>query len=74
MSGSHVRVGPRQRHLAIPDGWELLSPLLPMAQGDMHADIYRLAWDPIDDEDVGQLPWQEAVIRKKEIQHDSAGD
>jgi hypothetical protein len=59
---SVLRVGPKKRHLAIPEGWRVITDV-PMQKGDMCALIYDGRWTPIDREDVGELPWQEAVIR-----------
>ncbi len=58
-----IRVGPKGRHMVIPDGWEIITNV-PMQPGDLCANIYTARWEGIDDEDVGMFPWQECVIRR----------
>ena len=58
-----LRVGPKGRHLTVPEGWRVITNV-PMRAGDMCALIYESRWTPIDSDDIGMMPWQEAVIRK----------
>lgn len=46
-----VRVGPKRRHLAIPDGADIVTGA--MRPGDLVADIYDARWQQIDREDAG---------------------
>ncbi len=46
-----VKVGPKSRHLDLPEGAEIVTG--PMRKGDLVADIYAPSWGPIDTEDVG---------------------
>lgn len=46
-----VQVGPKGRHLKIPLGFSIVTG--PMNQGDLVANIRRVHWEPIDEEDIG---------------------
>ena len=57
-----VKVGPKQRHLRLPDGAEVVTGN--MKRGDMVANIHAPKWEPIDREDEGQpAEWYDVVIR-----------
>jgi len=47
-----VKVGPKRRHLKIPDGAVLIKEG-PIEHGDLVADIHKGRWGFVDDEDVG---------------------
>lgn len=64
---SYVKVGEKQRHLYIPEGWKLVIQGQ-ILKGDMIAEVNRLVWDDAEDEgwvgiDVSELD-SGAVIRK----------
>lgn len=46
-----LKVGPKSRHLEIPDGWYILVNQ-EMKTGDLVANIHKIKWEPIDSEDV----------------------
>lgn len=50
---SHVKVGNKQRHMAIPNGWYVLQADVAVVAEDMVANHYYLKWEPVDDSDVG---------------------
>lgn len=52
MSKDHILVGPKKRHLALPEGATIVTG--PMQKGDLVANIYRVCWESIDREDVGE--------------------
>lgn len=57
-----VKVGPKQRHLHLPDGAEVVTGN--MRSGDLVANIHAVKWEPIDREDEGQpAAWYDVVIR-----------
>jgi hypothetical protein len=58
-----VLVGPKKRHLEIPHGFKLIVDV-PMKEGDLCADLLNIKWTPIENDDVGVLPWQDYVIRQ----------
>lgn len=47
-----VKVGPRGRHLALPDGAVVV--VGPMQHGDLVANVYDARWEPIDADDPGR--------------------
>lgn len=51
MADQSIRVGPKKRHLALPDGAAIVTG--PMQEGDLVANIYKACWESIDPEDVG---------------------
>lgn len=59
-----VKVGKKQRHLKIPDGWYLVTEGT-FHKGDKAANLYEAVWEPIDDEDVGNPLYYDFVIRKR---------
>jgi hypothetical protein len=50
-SRSYFKVGPKDRHLYIPDGWTQVFGV--MKKGDRVGNNYLVEWEPIDDEDEG---------------------
>ena len=46
-----AHVGPKGRHLKIPQGFSIVTG--PMKEGDLVANIRKVHWEFIDQEDVG---------------------
>ena len=64
MAANVVQVGPKGRHLEIPNGFSIVNG--PMKEGDLVANIYRVKWEQIDEEDVGiDSRIYDFVIRKE---------
>jgi hypothetical protein len=63
MTDNIVFVGPKGRHLKIPNGFSIVKG--PMKEGDLVAHIYKVIWERIDDEDIGlDSSIYDFVIRK----------
>lgn len=51
MKDNVVKVGIKDRHLIIPDGWHLVKDG-PAKEGDMFANLMTFKWDRIDKQDL----------------------
>lgn len=47
-----VKIGPKGRHLMIPEGWELI-PAGQCKPGDRFANLYTRRWQEVDADDIG---------------------
>ena len=48
-----IKVGPKQRHMTVPEGWELVTQG-GIYYGDYVANLYSAQWEPVDRQD-----WEE---------------
>jgi hypothetical protein len=55
-----IKVGPKKRHLDIPDGWELIKTGY-TRKTDQYANIHKPCWDNIEETDIG-LPCEDLTV------------
>ena len=48
-----IKVGAKQRHLQIPAGWKLLGEYDKVKEWDMVANVFKMRWEYIDDDEDG---------------------
>lgn len=60
------KIGAKNRHIEIPEGYRILSGEEQMKEGDLVANIYTIRFERIDKEDVGlEAGIYDLVIRGK---------
>ncbi len=64
--GNQFKVGPKHRHIAVPDGWDKIDGDTLMIAADMVANIYTAKWEHVYKSDIGEsADTYDLVIREK---------